>query len=193
MSGPPAKPRNVDVRGREYLTGEEVERLRRAALSLGRHGDRDSAMILLAYRHGLRVSELVGLRWDQVDFTRKTIYIRRLKGSRNGTHDLGRSEVTVLKRLDRANAGRSAFVFANERGGALSRWAVDKVLRRAGAHCDPPIVVHCHMLRHACGYELINDGVTTRRVQDHLGHRSIVHTERYTELAPDRGSRLFED
>ena len=192
-SVPPRKRPNREVRGREYLTSDEVERLRRACLVLGRHPERDAALVLLGFRHGLRVSELCGLRWDQVDLVRKTLYIRRLKGSRNGTHDLGRSEVRALMRLDRLNAGRSAWVFASERGGSLSRWAVDKILRRAGAYCDPPIVVHAHMLRHACGYHLINDGYSTRRVQDHLGHRSIAHTERYTELAPDRGPKLFED
>jgi len=190
---PPRKPRNADVRGREYLTAEEVERLRRSALALGRYGERDAAMILLGFRHGFRVSELVGLRWDQVDLSRKTVYCRRSKGSKNGMHDLGRAEVTALRRLEKGNAGRSAFVFASERGGKLSRWAFDKMLRRAGLNCDPPIAVHAHMLRHACGFHLINEGHSTRRVQDHLGHRNIQHTERYTELCPDRSARLWDD
>jgi integrase len=80
---PPRKPKNEDVRGREYLTGEEVDRLRRAAAGLGRHGHRDTTMILVAFRHGLRVAELVALRWDQVDLTRKTIYVRRRKGGKS--------------------------------------------------------------------------------------------------------------
>jgi type 1 fimbriae regulatory protein FimB/type 1 fimbriae regulatory protein FimE len=192
-SGPPRKPKNRDVRGREYLTADEVDRLRRAARTVGRYPDRDEGLILLGFRHGFRVSELVDVRWDQVDLERKTIYCRRLKGSKNGTHDLGRAEVTILRRLFKANGGRSAFVFANERGGKLSRWAVDKILRRAGSLCDPAIVVHPHMLRHAIGFHLINEGHSTRRVQDHLGHRQIQHTERYTELAPAGGRRLFED
>jgi type 1 fimbriae regulatory protein FimE len=190
---PPRKPKNADVRGREYLTIEEVEQLRRAAGELGRHGERDAAMILVAFRHGLRVSELVGIRWDQVDFTRKTIKVNRLKGSKNGMHDLGRTEVTALKKLQKAGAGRSPFVFRNERGGKLSPSAFFKLLQRAGLNCDPPISVHPHMLRHACGFHLINEGHSTRRVQDHLGHRNIAHTERYTELAPDRGATLWDD
>jgi type 1 fimbriae regulatory protein FimB/type 1 fimbriae regulatory protein FimE len=192
-AGPPRKPRNREVRGREWLTLEEVERLRRSAQGVGRYPERDGAMVLIGFRHGLRVSELVGLRWDQVDLQRRTIFCRRLKGSKNGTHDLARAEVAVLKKLEKANAGRSAFVFASERGGGLTRWAVDKMLRRAGARCVPPIVVHPHMLRHAIGYHLINEGHSTRRVQDHLGHRNITHTERYTELAPTGGRKLFDD
>ena len=190
---PPRKPRNADVRGREYLTIEEVEQLRRSAAALGRHGERDSTMILVGFRHGLRVSELVGIRWDQVDFARKTLKVNRLKGSKGGMHDLGRSEVTALKRLQKANAGRSPYVFRNERGGKLGPSAFYKLLARAGLNCDPPIAVHPHMLRHACGFHLINEGHSTRRVQDHLGHRNIAHTERYTELAPDRGARLWDD
>lgn len=190
---PPRKPRNADVRGREYLTLEEVEQLRRSAAALGRHGDRDAAMILIAFRHGLRVSELAGIRWDQVDLARKTLKVNRLKGSKGGMHDLGRQELAALKRLQRAAAGRSPFVFRNERGGKLSPSAFYKLLARAGLNCDPPIQVHPHMLRHACGFHLINEGHSTRRVQDHLGHRNIAHTERYTELAPDRGAPLWDD
>jgi type 1 fimbriae regulatory protein FimB/type 1 fimbriae regulatory protein FimE len=189
----PRKPRNAEVRGREYLTAEEVERLRRSALALGRYPERDAAMILLAFRHGLRVSELVGIRWDQVDFGRKTLKVNRLKGSRNGTHDLGRSELQALKKLERSNGGRSPFVFRNERGGKLSPSGFFKILARAGRNCDPPIACHPHMLRHACGFHLINEGHSTRRVQDHLGHRNIAHTERYTELCPDRSARLWDD
>lgn len=190
---PPRKPRNQDVRGREYLTSEEVDQLRRSAAALGRHGERDATMILVAFRHGLRVSELVGLRWDQVDLGRKTIFVRRLKGSKNGMHDLGRSEVAALKKLSKLDGGKSPFVFRNERGGKLSSSAFFKLLQRAGLNCDPPINAHPHMLRHACGFHLINEGHSTRRVQDHLGHRNIAHTERYTELAPDRGARLWDD
>ena len=194
MSGmaPPRKRPNREVRGREYLTAEEVERLRRSASGVGRYPDRDGLMILMAFRHGFRVSELVDLRWDQVDLSRRTVFVRRLKGSRNGTHDLGKLEVSGLKKLQR-RAGGGAFVFANERGGRLTPSAFFKLLSRAGRRCDPAISVHPHMLRHACGFELINQGHSTRRVQDHLGHRNIQHTERYTELCPDRGAKLWED
>ena len=188
---PPRKPRNEDVRGREYLTSEEVEQLRRSAASLGRHSLRDSTMILLAFRHGLRVSELVGLRRDQYDVQRKTLYVRRVKGSKSGMQDLARSEVNALNKLLKQYPG--PFLFASERGGKLSPSAFFKMLARAGRNCDPAIAVHPHMLRHACGFHLINEGHSTRRVQDHLGHRNIAHTERYTELCPDRSAKLWED
>src|SRR5450759_4111630 len=64
---PPRRQLNAARRSREYLTPDEVEKVLQAAGRLGRHGPRDRTLILLAYRHGLRVSELVALRWDQVD------------------------------------------------------------------------------------------------------------------------------
>jgi integrase len=77
---PPKRRRNAEIRPREYLTGEEAERLI-AAAGQNRHGHRDATMVLLAYRHGLRVSELVSLRWDQIDFRHSQIHVARVKGS----------------------------------------------------------------------------------------------------------------
>jgi type 1 fimbriae regulatory protein FimB/type 1 fimbriae regulatory protein FimE len=190
---PPRKPRNQEVRGREYLTLDEVEQLRRAAAKLGRYGRRDAAMILIAFRHGLRVSELVGLRWDQVDLAKRTIFVRRSKGSKSNLQDLARIEVNALKALAKASGGRSTHVFANERGGTLTPRAFYKIFQRAGEAAELALRVHPHMLRHACGFHLINEGHSTRRVQDHLGHRNIAHTEHYTDLAPGRLGKLWDD
>src|SRR5262249_15598397 len=156
----------------------------------GRYGTRNALMIEMAFRHGLRVSELVGLRWDQVDWQRRTLFVSRLKGSKNGTHELTRSELRRLRLVQKADAGRSACLVRNERGGRLSPAAFRKFLSRLGANCEALVKPHPHQLRHACGYELINAGHSTRVVQDHLGHRNIRHTERYTELAPDRSAKL---
>jgi len=81
----PKRRRNGDLRTREYLTETEVERLMKAATD-NRHGHRDATMILVAYRHGLRVSELVDLRWDQVDFRTATLHVRRVKQGTPSTH-----------------------------------------------------------------------------------------------------------
>jgi type 1 fimbriae regulatory protein FimB/type 1 fimbriae regulatory protein FimE len=200
-AGPPRKRKYDEVRGVKHVTQDQVDQLRRAAGRLGRHGHRDATMILFGFRHGLRVSELIHFRRDQFNLAEQTVFIRRLKGSRSGTHDLSRLEVTAFRRLfkdnDRAafvkRHGRQPWAFCNERGGPLTRSAFFKVLARAGRECDPPIEVHPHMLRHGCGYHLINQGITTRRVQDHLGHRNISVTEKYTELAPGGGKPLWDD
>src|SRR5215204_4250783 len=96
-------PRNVTVRARqprEYLTAREIERLIKAA-SGNRWGHRDATAILIAYRHGLRASELVSLRWDDVDFATGKLHVRRAKGGTASVHPLGAKELRALRRLQR--------------------------------------------------------------------------------------------
>ncbi len=109
---------NADLRTREYLTEAEVERLMKAAKG-NRWGHRDATMILVAYRHGLRVSELVDLRWDQVEFRTATLHVRRVKQGTPSTHPILGDELRALRRLQREQEPKSAFVFTSERGGAL--------------------------------------------------------------------------
>ena len=111
---PPRRPKNAERRGREHLTPAEVDRLQAAALKLGRHGHRDATLILLAYRHGLRVSELVGLRRDQVDLDQGLVHVRRSKRGTPSTHPLGGPELRALRKLFR-DSGDSPFVFISER------------------------------------------------------------------------------
>ena len=189
--GPPRKRKYDEVRGVKHVTEEQVDHSGRGR-ALGRHRHRDATMILIAFRHGLRVTELVKLPRDQVNLTEQRILVKRLKRSRDGTHDLARIEVAALKKLfkDNDRRERQPWVFLNERGGPLTRSAFSSCSRGAGQGCDPPIAVHPHMLRHGCGYHLINQGTTMRHVQAHLGHRSISVTEKYTELAPTAGKKL---
>lgn len=183
---PPLRRKNADVRGREYLTEDEVDRLRRAAGQLGRHGHRDATLILLAYTHGLRATELIRVRWDQIDLKAGTIHVRRLKGSVSGTHPLRRLEAVALKKLD---GDRRGLVFRSERGAGVSASGFRKIVARAGREAELGIAVHPHMLRHGCGYRLTNRGEDTRSIQGWLGHKNIQHTVRYTELSPDRFER----
>src|SRR4030095_10690388 len=92
---PPRRVANLERRSREHLTAAEVERLIIAAGRLGRHGVRDAALILLAYRHGLRVSELVELRWEQIDLQRGTLHVNRKKGGDAATHPVSGHELRV--------------------------------------------------------------------------------------------------
>ena len=98
---PPKKVTNLEKRTREHLLPNEVEAMIKAAKSVGRHGNRDATLILLAYRHGLRVSKLVALRWEQVDFGGGTIYINRLKHGVSSTHPLRGRELRALRQLQR--------------------------------------------------------------------------------------------
>ena len=96
----PLRKPNVELRTREHLTEPEVEKLIEAAKS-NRNGHRDATMILIAYRHGLRASELCDLRWDQVSFAGAVLHVRRRKAGTPATHPLGGSELRALRRLKR--------------------------------------------------------------------------------------------
>src|SRR6516165_8396757 len=176
---------NEDLRTREYLTEAEVERLMTAARK-NRWGHRDVTMILVAYRHGLRASELVDLRWDQVDFRTGTLHVRRVKQGTPSTHPILSDELRALRKLQREQEPKSPFVFTSERGSPFTTAGFARMVERAGAEAKLGFKAHPHMLRHACGYALANRGHDTRALQAYLGHRNIQHTVRYTELAPTR-------
>jgi integrase len=179
------RPANADLRQREYLTPDEVDKLIRVARE-GRYGHRDATLILVAYRHGLRAAEICDLEWSQVEWGRSaTLHVRRVKNGKPGAHPIRGDELRALREL-RRRFPDSAFVFATERGGPFTTDAVNRLIKRLGARAGFPFPVHIHMLRHGCGYKLANDGHDTRAIQDWLGHRSIQHTTRYTELSQMR-------
>lgn len=189
----PRRPKNADVRPREYLTPSEMARLVKAAGAVGRHGHRDATLLLLAYRHGLRVSELVALRRDQVDLKGGLIHITRKKSGVPSVHPLRGVELRALRKIERDYPDGGNYVFLSERGGPMTTDNVRKLVQRAGQEARLAFPVHPHMLRHACGYKLANDGVDTRALQHYLGHRNIQHTVRYTELAPTRFKDFWKD
>jgi type 1 fimbriae regulatory protein FimB/type 1 fimbriae regulatory protein FimE len=188
----PARRRNSDYRSREYLSEKEVGKVIAAAAAQGRHGVRDSALILIAYRHGLRVSELVSLRWDQIDLSQGLVHVSRLKNGLPSVHPLRGPELRALRRLQREKAN-GAYVFVSERKAPLTPDAVRKIVARAGREAGIKFSIHPHMLRHATGYKLANDGHDTRAIQQYLGHRNIQHTTRYTELAAHRFKDFWRD
>jgi integrase len=189
---PPKRRPYASLRPREYLTAAEVDLLIQTARRRGRYGQRDATMILLAYRHGLRVAELCSLRWDQVDLRQGCVHVRRLKRGVPSVHPLRGPELRALRRVQRAMAP-SPYVFTTERGGPMTPAGFRKMLARTGATSALTFPVHPHMLRHACGYKLANDGQDTRAIQLYLGHRNIQHTVRYTLLRTDRFTHFWAD
>jgi integrase len=181
----PRRRPSAELRTREYLTEAEVGRLQKAA-SNNRWGHRDATMILVAYRHGLRVSELVDLRWDQIDFNTGTLAVRRAKQGTPATHPIRGDELRALRRLQREQDPRSPFVFTSERGSPFTTAGFARMMERAGAQAKLGFKAHPHMLRHACGFTLASKGHDTRALQAYLGHKNIQHTVRYTELSPGR-------
>lgn len=175
---------------RNWLTEDEVLQLMKAARKAGKFPVRDACMILIAYNHGLRVSELVNLRWSDIDLRERTIYCRRLKSSKSIIQRLeGKGggfpdEASVLRRVARPG---DIFVFNSMgRRDRLSIRSVHYIVARAGVVAKFPFAVHPHMLRHGCGHGLAARGKTTRDIQDILGHVDIRHTEHYTQMSPAR-------
>ncbi len=189
---PPRRRPNAASRSREYLAPAEVDRLRDAAAKQGRHGIRDATMILLAYRHGLRVAELIALRLEQVDLKQGVLHVRRRKNGSPSTHPLHGPEIRALRKLARAYP-ETPYVFVTERKGPLTDSTFRKIVARAGAAAGLDLPVHPHMLRHSTGFKLANDGQDTRAIQHYLGHKNIQHTVRYTELSSDRFKEFWND
>jgi integrase len=180
----PTRRPNAELRTREYMTPGEIEKLLKAAKG-GRHSQRDAALILVAYRHGLRATEVADLEWSQVEWGRQpTLHVRRAKNGKPAAHPIRGDELRMLRELQRNTKG--AFVFETERGGPFTADAINRLIKRIGERAGIPFPVHAHMLRHACGYAMANAGHDTRLIQDWLGHRAIQHTARYTELSPTR-------
>jgi type 1 fimbriae regulatory protein FimE len=193
FSLPPRRVPNAQRRSREFLTDVEVEKLIAVAEKVGRHGHRDATMLLIAFRHGLRVSELISLRWDQVDLNQGLLHVRRLKNGTPSTHPLYGPELRALRRLQREYPHSSGYIFVGERQGPLTASTVRKVVARAGEGAKLGFPVHVHMLRHATGFYLANSGVDTRAIQHFLGHKNIQHTCLYTQLCPDRFKGFWKD
>ena len=155
------------------------------ARASGSYGHRDATMILIAFRHGLRASELCDLQWHQVELATGRLHVRRVKSGSPSVHPMQGDELRALRRLQREQ-GASPHVFTSERGGPMTPKSFHALFARIGLRAKLPFPVHPHMLRHACGYALANAGHDTRALQAWLGHKNIQHTVRYTELAPDR-------
>jgi type 1 fimbriae regulatory protein FimE len=190
---PPRRLANCKLRPREYLTPKEVERLISAAKARSRrYNMRDATMILVAFRHGLRVSELCALTWDQIDFAQGMMHVRRIKSGMPSVQQIGGEELRALRVLKRDD-GAGRFLFMNERGAPMTPAGFRKLLARLGEAAKFPFGVHPHMLRHATGYKLANDGRDTRALQHYLGHKNIMHTVRYTELSAERFKNFWED
>jgi type 1 fimbriae regulatory protein FimB/type 1 fimbriae regulatory protein FimE len=189
---PPKRKKNIELRSREYLTPDEVTRIITAAGSVGKFTHRDRILILICYRHALRVSELVSLRWDQIDPVNKTLHVNRAKRGVPSLHPLQEDIIRGLDVLKRTSLG-DPYIFVTYKRRPMTAGTVRKIVARAGTLAGIPFSIHPHMLRHACGFYLANKGFDTRAIQSYMGHRSIQHTVRYTELTTERFKDFWTD
>lgn len=188
----PTRQKNKQLRDREHLSPQEVEKLITAAKNIGRHRLRDSTMILLSYRHGLRISELITLKWSQIDLEQGYVHVLRRKNGIDATHPLFGPELRALRKVKK-DYPSTDYVFISERKTPITEHVFRKILKRAGEIACLNIKVHPHMLRHATGFKLANEGRDTRSIQHYLGHKNIQHTVRYTELAASRFKNFWAD
>ena len=189
---PPRKPKNIERRSREYLSPLEIDQLIQGSKQSGQYGHRDATMILLAYRHALRVSELIALRWSQIDLKQGLIHVRRLKKGIASTHPLFGLELRALRQLKRENM-ETDYVFISQRKAPMTDSTFRKIVARAGIKAKLDIPIHPHMLRHSTGFKLANDGRDTRSIQHYMGHKNIQHTVRYTEVSAARFKEFWMD
>ncbi|HBV9178622.1 TPA: tyrosine-type recombinase/integrase [Klebsiella pneumoniae] len=181
---------------RRFLTAKEVQAMMQAARQ-GPTGERDYCLILLAFRHGMRISELLDLHYHGLDLHEGRVNVRRLKNGFSTIHPLRFDEREAIERWSLVRAGWKAAdktdaLFISRRGTALSRQQAYRIIRSAGENAGTVTHTHPHMLRHACGYELAERGTDTRLIQDYLGHRNIRHTVRYTASNAARFAGIWE-
>ena len=177
---------------RGYLTEAEVEKLCAAARARGRWGHRDATMILMAFRHGFRVSELVALRWAQIDLEAGRLQVIRRKGSDDSVQPLAGVELRALRKLQRDQEPGARYAFLSERGAPMTASGFFKMMARA-ADSIGMRDVHPHLLRHGTGFKLVNDGIDTRTLAAYLGHRQLNNTRRYTQMCATRFDGFWKD
>ena len=189
---PPIRQPNSQLRTREYLTSQEINKLRKAARGIGRHGNRDDTLILIMFRHGLRVGEVVTLRWEQVDLKQGILHVKRLKNGIPSTHPIRGVELRALRALQR-DYSDTPYVFMSEHKSPLTSRTVRHIVARAGEEAGFAFSLHPHMLRHSTGFYLASQGHDTRAIQCYLGHANIKNTVIYTELSPNRFKNFWKD
>ncbi len=149
------------------------------------------------FRHGLRVTELCSMKLSDVNVETKEFHVQRLKGCDSGSHELYNGEAPAIKAwlVERAKMNPPVEVdtlFISERRKPLSRCTVWLMIGQVAAAAGlEHLEIHPHMLRHSCGYALVNKGTDIRVIQGCLGHRSISSTVRYTALDRKRFAKLF--
>lgn len=178
---PPRRLPNAERRPREYLTKDEITRLIKAASSIGRHRHRDATLIVLTFRHGLRVSEVVALQWHQVDLEKGVLLVRRIKNGVASVQRLSQQERQMLAKLQREYPHTNN-VFSSERKTPLTTASVRKMFARAGEVACLGFPVHPQQLRYSTGVALAGDGIGPRALQRYMGHTKIAHARKYVRL-----------
>ena len=163
----------------KYLDQPQLEALFRVAKD---RPLRDRLLVALLYRYGLRVSEAIGLRAEDVDLRRGEIRVVGLKGGATRVYALGR-DILPLLRKHRAKGGDGAFLFGSREGERMSRTRAYQVVVGMMREAGIPAGYGPHSLRHSLGVHMLDSGLRLEHVKDALRHASIRSTEIYAELS----------
>ena len=175
----------------KFFTRAELARI----LDLAKNNSvRDYAMILLAYRHGLRASEVCRIEISHVDLEAGNIYCLRGKGSISNWQGLAKDEVKAIKVYMRKRPkGDNPHLFISRNGGLLSRTQFYRSFRRLCERADiPEGKRHPHCLKHTLGSHMANAGVPVQVIQMRLGHRNIQNTMIYVQMSSAYVDRAFD-
>tara|TARA_R110001592_G_scaffold90460_2_gene265939 strand:+ start:4946 stop:5539 length:594 start_codon:yes stop_codon:yes gene_type:complete len=178
-------------RGKNFLSEKEIEQLLNAARK-NRHGTRDHLLLLMMYRHGLRVSEVISIKLADLNLQQGRLWIRRLKNGLSVEQPLAGDELRAIKRYLKIRDSALLWLFLSERGQPMTRQSVNYIIATAGGRAKLGSV-YPHMLCHSCGFYLANKGYDLRLIQDYLGHRDPKHTAHYTRVASHRFENLWKD
>ncbi|MBD1261519.1 tyrosine-type recombinase/integrase [Maribacter polysiphoniae] len=176
-------------RTKDYLSDSEMKLLLQASKKT-RYPKRNYLLLLMIYRHGLRVSEAVNLKKSDVNIKESRVWINRLKNGLSVEHPISGDELRAIRRYLNSRKDNLPWLFINERGLPLTRQAVNYITTSVGEKANLPRV-HPHTLRHSCGFYLANKGYDLRLIQDYLGHRDPKHTAHYTRVVSSRFEKLW--
>lgn len=181
----PGRPKNDEVRQREYLTDLELNAVLRAAKQ-SRNSDRDFAIVLLLFRHGLRAEELCNLTWQDLDLQLARIHIKRVKGGLEQNHPLESDEVKVLRKLYKNRDTALKEVFITMRKTPYDRNTLFVLIKRLGIKANLDLPIHPHMFRHTCAFKLASKTGDPLLVKDYLGQTDIKSAMHYINLSGKR-------